>query len=439
MYNDTINGLTVNQLTSKLVGIAVIDFLILRRISKFTFREPNDYDPFDPEKQAQKASDDIKDDYYQRLTNGDRVNRIYNFLLREIYNKHINASNALGTFPTSIIIAIDLEEPDFDSVEEYREYVKGYTESEQIGAYLSLSEDETNFDLVIPQNKIALIVDGQHRLAGIIKLYLDAKNDSIKVGRSKLENIYPQLTNDIVISYIEDFGFNCTLLLGFDKWEQGKVFADVNFNQKPVNKSLYYDIFGSFPDPEKNDIFLAHMLAMHLNNNEKSVLRGFIKMLGTGKGYFSQAFFVEAILRHFSAKGIWSDIPFDYLSNGNKHKFLPKFFRAYFKAVKENFNDFWPTPEQDTSRKYPHILCKTTGMGALIRLINPIYRRMKTKVDFVTVEEQELVDLFSEILVKLKEHEVEFFSNKGEFAGSGSLGLQSRLYYAMAVELGYES
>ena len=30
---------------------------------------------------------------------------------------------------------------------------------------------------------------------------------------------------------LEDFQFSCTVLLDFDIWEQGKVFADVNFNQ----------------------------------------------------------------------------------------------------------------------------------------------------------------------------------------------------------------
>ena len=75
----------------------------------------------------------------------------------------------------------------------------------------------------------------------------------IKIGRKSLKEEYPKLTNELVLDYIKQFEFNCTILLGFDKWEQGKVFADVNFNQKPVNKSLYYDIFGSYPDPNKNE------------------------------------------------------------------------------------------------------------------------------------------------------------------------------------------
>src|SRR5690606_14988011 len=118
--------------------------------------------------------------------------------------------------------------------------------------------------------KNTLIVDGQHRLAAMLKLYEDASSDKIRIGRYSLQQKYPDLTNNIVQNRLTSFELNCTLLIGFDLWEQGKVFADVNFNQKPVNKSLYYDIFGSYPDPDKNDIFLAHMLALHLNNNEDS-------------------------------------------------------------------------------------------------------------------------------------------------------------------------
>jgi len=33
-------------------------------------------------------------------------------------------------------------------------------------------------------------------------------------------------------------------MMNFDTWEQAQVFAEVNFNQKRVSRSLYYDIYG---------------------------------------------------------------------------------------------------------------------------------------------------------------------------------------------------
>ena len=431
----TIKGLLVKQLTSKPIAISVINFPILHNMVKFTFREPQNFDPFKPEKEATDAASQVKNTYYQRLTNDKRVSNIYHFILREINNLHTQKSNALGSFPTSIIIALDLN-IDLESKQEYIDFLEQIEIDDFSGAYYEKINDQ-DIEITIPSQKTALIVDGQHRLAGMIKLRNDAVHDNIKIGKKSLVNEYPKLTNEIVLKYLNQFEFNCTLLLGFDKWEQGKVFADVNFNQKPVNKSLYYDIFGSYPDPLKNDIFLAHMLAMHLNNNDKSVIKGFIKMLGSGPGYFSQAFFVEAILKHFSSKGVWGALPMDYLNNGSDYKMLPKFFKSYFKSIKTVYSDYWPKEDETTSRKYKNILCKTTGMGALIKLISPIYRKFKLDIDFNTIDEKELTNLLTKELEKAKDKGALFFSKEGDFSGSGSLGLQNKLYLELAKELGF--
>jgi len=432
---ETVRGFIVNQLTSKPIAIAAIKFKVLRNIIKFTSREPQNYDPFNPERSISIITEDINKDYYQRLRDDKRIGNIYNFLLREINNVYNSKTNAVGAFPTAIIISMDIYQ-DIETKEEYIEYYNKLKIDEYIGGFYKTLESN-NIELLFPQRKISLIVDGQHRLSGMIKLYEDALARKIKIGRSSLSDVYPNLSYEQIINSLNDFDLNCTVLLGFDRWEQGKVFADVNFNQKPVNKSLYYDIFGSFPNPDKNDIFLAHMLAMHLNNNPKSVINGFIKMLGSGKGYFSQAFFVEAILEHFREKGIWGNIPLDFLNGGEDHKILSKFFRAYFQAIKDTFIDYWPTEGQDTSRKYPHILVKTTGMGALIKLINPIYRKLKLEVDFKTIDEAKLVELLTKELTKAKNKEKTFFSKEGDFAGAGSLGLQNQLYVKLGEELGY--
>lgn len=430
-----IKGILVNQLTSKPIAISAIDFPVLRSMVKFTSREPQNYDPFVPIKSVGQVEKEVKNAYYQRLTNGKRVSNIYNFLLKEIANVHSSKTNALGSFPTSVIISLDLNQ-EFETEEEYLDFIKTADKEEYIGAFYN-KIDDNNIELTIPDGKFALIVDGQHRLMGMIKLFNDALNNNIKIGRKTLIEEYPKLTNDIVLDHIKQFEFNCTILLGFDKWEQGKVFADVNFNQKPVNKSLYYDIFGSYPDPNKNDIFLSHMLAMHLNNNNDSVIKGFIKMLGSGKGYFSQAFFVEAILSHFKPKGVWASMPMDYLNEGDDYKILPKFFKSYLKAIKNVFNPYWPKPDQDSSRRYPNILCKTTGMGALIKLIDPIYRNLKTQIDFKTISQEKLTEKLQTELNKAKDKGSLFFSKDGEYSGSGSLGLQNKLYKALGQELNY--
>ena len=431
----TVKGLKVNQFTEKPIVIASIGFPVLKRMVRFTYREPQNYDPFDPKTESIKVKSDINLDYYQRLSNDKRIKEIYTYLLKEINNIVNEKQSAIGTFPTSIIISLDLNQ-EFDSCENFLSGINDYDIDDPIGAFLT-HIDNTNVELTIPFKKVSLIVDGQHRIAGMMKLYNDAKIDSVKIGWKSLNEEYPLLTANQIVDAIENFDFNCAILVGFDKWEQGKVFADVNFNQKPVNKSLYYDIFGSYPDPIKNDIFLAHMLAMHLNNNTDSVVRDFIKMLGTGKGHFSQAFFVEAILSHFKQDGIWGNIPMDYLNNGSQFRMLPKFFKAYFKVVSEIFNDYWPKPEEDTNRKYKHILCKTTGMGALIKLIDPIYRDLRKDINIMEVSQKDLEKMLFSILVKVKKMGSDLFSSSGRYIGSGSLGAQNNLFRELKDELGY--
>lgn len=413
-----ISGYKLTQFTEKEIVCAVLKYSELKDIIVYTNRtESNDIDPYNPDnKEFSKAILETKDDYYQRLMNSHRVNEIADFLRKEHvkYKQKEKSLLPMGLFPTSIIIAPQKQSNDD----------------------IELIFDQNNtYTFEINEENSCLIVDGQHRLAGIDKLYEMAKTGGTFI---------PGVTQTDVIEDIENFTLNCTFLIGFDKWEQAKVFADVNFNQKPVNRSLYYDIFGSIPDTERNDIYLAHMLALHLNNNDLSPLNGFIKMLGGGKGYFSQAFFVEAILKHFSPKGIWADLPSDYLKGGEEYLILPKILRAYFTAISNVFREYWPRPDV----KYVDILCKTTGMGALITLLGFIYKDLQgvginlfnqnqKMIDFKTIDEDKLVEEFTKIFDTIKDKGNNLFSKESEFGGTGSLGNQSKLYKKLLMELGY--
>lgn len=431
-----ISGFLVKQLTYKPIATSSISFRDLKEIIKFTSREPSSFDPFNPIQSKDFFTNQANSEYFQRLTNEERVKNIYKYLLEEI-NKRNTKKSELGTFPTSVIISLEINEQ-FDDIDEYKNQVLKLEENDNIGAFYKFTEDSKFINLEILNRKNSLIVDGQHRLAGMLKLYNDAKNKSIKIGRNNLKDKYPNLEYSTIVRELDDFQLNCTLLVGFDKWEQGKVFVDVNFNQKPVNKSLYYDIFGSFPEPDKNDIFLAHMLAMHLNNNSNSVIKGFIKMLGKGSGFFSQAFFVEAILEHFKANGIWADISLDYLNNGKKFEILPLFLKAYFRSIKQNFKEYWPKDEYSKGERYKDVLVKTTGMGALLKLINPIYKYLiRNNIQIDNLNEDQLFNEFNLIFEKIKNQGEKYFSSNSDFSGAGSLGLQNKLYLTLGKDLSF--
>ncbi|MCZ7404646.1 MAG: hypothetical protein O8C67_06905, partial [Candidatus Methanoperedens sp.] len=235
---------------------------------------------------------------------------------------------------------------------------------------------------------------------------------------------------------IDDFEFPTTFLIGFDIYQLGKIFAKVNFTQKPVNKSLYYDIFGSIPETEKNEIKLAHDLAMHLNNNEESPIKDMIKMLGKGPGLFSQSFFVEKMLIHFRNKGVWEKIFADYLTNGKEYKKLPIFMKIYLGCVEEVFITAWPIRINKDSKlvystyNYGFILCKTTGMGAILKLIKDVYPLVEN------LSEKEMREKILEILKRIEKDYVKIFSNQGDFGGTGGEGLQDKLYKFLKLKLG---
>lgn len=42
--------------------------------------------------------------------------------------------------------------------------------------------------------------------------------------------------------------------------------------------------------PKHNEIYISHALVSYLDSSEKSPFHGFVKMLGKGSGYVSQAF-----------------------------------------------------------------------------------------------------------------------------------------------------
>ncbi|MFC3320745.1 DGQHR domain-containing protein [Mesorhizobium cantuariense] len=112
--------------------------------------------------------------------------------------------------------------------------------------------DDGCHELVIPtRDKLAAVVDGQHRLFGFAKAKI--------VERLEMEMI-------------------CAIYLDLPKPFQAQIFATINSNQKRVDKSLTYEMFGyniddedpSFWSPDKLAVFLTR----RLGSDEASPLKG---------------------------------------------------------------------------------------------------------------------------------------------------------------------
>ena len=142
-----------------------------------------------------------------------------------------------ASFPNSVILAANYRADD------------GLIEEEENSKW-SLAIDENNLTgtLSIPTNaKLAPIIDGQHRLFGF----------NYATAHERL-----------------DMPLLCAVFFDLPKPYQAFLFATINANQRPVSKSLTYELFGynvedESPDkwtPEKLAVFLTRKLGADLES-----------------------------------------------------------------------------------------------------------------------------------------------------------------------------
>lgn len=383
----------------KLILQALVPFTFLKDCVLFTYRANVTERASDKHSQYMASID-----FYQRRVDSARSNDIKSFVRNSILQERDGIQMAT-LFPTSMILALNTDD------EEEGNMVK------------RVSDDEC--ELEFKHN--VFIVDGQHRMMGMIKLYDEL---SMLVVRTEEE--------DYVLKYLNEYKFNCTILVNYDLWEQGQVFVNVNFKQKPVNKSLYYEIFGAEysenqKDWQRNKVYLAHQMVKMLNERKESPFYQRIKMLGTGDGYVSQAFFVEALMRHFKVNGLWYFDPDKKLSEAETGYFGTELL-SYFVAIKQMFKAYWPEPEATKGT----IICKTTGVGAWVRLMGG----MRDDEDMAmllalrdSAEKDEVCQKYVErvrvILKPLQLSAEKLFGDNSEFKSTSGQGSESKLYKKM--------
>ncbi|TNC99129.1 MAG: hypothetical protein FD121_367 [Gallionellaceae bacterium] len=156
--------------------------------------------------------------------------------LKEIA-KFIESTDA--TFPNSIILAANYDQ----------EGVLIPNDSQECWKY---SEANGHYNLEIPLNyRSASIIDGQHRL-----------------------HAFDQLSDD---SPRRNMELLCVVFLELPSPYHAYIFATINFNQKKVDRSLAYELFGFNPDLKTSQFWppetLAVYLARVLNTDPKSPLR----------------------------------------------------------------------------------------------------------------------------------------------------------------------
>lgn len=379
---------------------ALVPFTELKGAVLFTYRA-NSYQTEDETKGKFQSSLD----FYQRRVDSKRSDEIKDFIRSSILQER-NQLQMATLFPTSMILALNAE-------------------TEESGNTLKEIDKDT-CELDVKTN--VFIVDGQHRMMGMMKLYDEIDQLVIKTEE-----------DEYVLEFLQKYKFNCTILINYDLWEQGQVFVNVNFKQKPVNKSLYYEIFGSEyreaqSDWQRNKIYLAHTMTKMLNEHNDSPFYHRIKMLGTGKGYVSQAFVVEALQRLFRKDALWYFDPDETDLKESDTDYFGTELLSFFVAVKRLFEDYWPSKDSVTGT----IICKTTGFGAWVRMmglmrqdedieLRDALKKSAQKNEFCEVYVEHVIGLIE----PLKEAAEILFGKDSEFKSSSGQGSEVKLYKKM--------
>jgi DGQHR domain-containing protein len=257
----------------------------------------------------------------QRRLQYERIKNIADYL----------SSESTNFLPNSILLSANLDEDDtfFDNYLKY--------ENEDIGYFQ------------FPKTIRFSIIDGQHRLAGISLLGKDY-----------------QMQMDLTVILL----FNVSIPTA------AKLFSDINGKQKPVNKSLIYDLQDLIGKEYQNQISKYHTICESFYTSKTSPLYKQIKMLGVGSGAISQAFFIDYAMENVNK--------IESIKDKNIQDIYDQLF-FYFKSFQKTFPEDWPVPlnfEDDNELELyaTHVLkerksqlVKTNGFGAILRLFPEVY------------------------------------------------------------------
>ena len=341
---------------------------------------------------------------HQRGLSRDRIKEIATYL---------NESKKFAIFPNAIIATCDLNSDLGESIEEFKELMeKDWT----IGAYLVKLEKVDNNLLhthtlyITNKSESLIIIDGQHRIEGILRSDINRN----------------------------DFELLVTFILSADRATIAKHFYTVNYNQKPVNKSLLYHLMGEF-GTDLQEVSYLHEIIIALNELDFSPFHNRVKMLGTRdhsltpeerhKMNLSQAFLVDYMkymITWDSTKQYKKQRPkllpiFYWYYKNSGHASMLRFILRFFTAAKK----VHPAIGDPDSP-----LGKTLGIGAMLYFMSDFFVKLACTKDFFSNPEN--IDAIRAEDLKLLLLGIEQVDNK-EFPSSGAAGV-GKLYKKL-VEL----
>lgn len=286
--------------------------------------------------------------------------------------KYVRESDA--TFPTSVTLSANSDYVHLVETDRGLLLVIG-NEIESVAAeslevenpdIFVLKEGETNrrFVRVPDGEKVALVIDGQHRIEGLRE-----------AGASEEG------------SDLADFEIPLVFMFELTPELMARIFVTINSNQRRVDPSLLSDLFGL--STRRSPMRTCHVIAAYVNGEASGPFSGGLKMLGRRKKtnepqknseLLTQGSFCKYLLRLISNN---SEEDERRLSKGEVLKSDPKYplreffidknddlilhiVRNFFSAVRDAYINAWETKPEE------YLLRKTVGFASLTKLLNRI-------------------------------------------------------------------
>ena len=169
-------------------------------------------------------------------------------------------------------------------------------------------------------DSVAQLLDGQHRLEGL--------KEAMKVNQNIGEK-------QIVVS----------MVIGLGTKEAAKIFININSEQKPVPKSLIFDLYGITDDEKNFAITRSDDIAKELNENMDSPYYNLIKYPGNprGKGKIDLSTVVSTLKKYVDVDGKFVD------NNIKDLNFQSQIVINYFSALKFHWDkeELWGNSSQN--------------------------------------------------------------------------------------------
>ncbi len=318
------------------------------------------------QKQGVDILSEKREEPYQRFLDERRSLEIANYL---------KESNAL--LPNSIILAVN-------------------TDLEESLILKRFTADLVEINLPREQSS-AVILDGQHRVEAFSYLPTSVQ---------------------------QDFQVVVTFLIGIPFYQQAELFAVINGKQKPVNKSIIYDLLGYAPiDGDSEHKLYEGILAVSrfcghstriLNNANQSPWNSRIKMRGPGdSGLISQAAVVDYLTpmvqpKKYTARLKTLPVLFEFFKDSDS-ALCSALIIVYISAIKSAQPEQW--------RNENSLLWKNTGVAIMFRLLHD-------EIIFAGGA-KEMMRSFQKIVTRWQEIPAEKLQNSPK---SGGGGLQNEIY-----------